>query len=258
MPRSLAVLLTVQLAGLVLAGPAAATPRAGERYIVDDRCVTIVGTSGGQASYRWREGNLRGSGNLPASMLTQPCDGASPNAEAPPAAEPMPPPVPAQRPQPGSVSGGGDAFAREILQAHNQVRCLHGAPPLVWHDGVAAYARQWVSRGRFEHSDSYKAPIGPLGENLYGSSELPSPTEAVRSWYGEVSDYRPEDPSGAAGHFTALIWKDVRYLGCARAGGNLFCNYWSGSRTADCTTPNMQGCYRTQVLPRTRTAAQCP
>ena len=146
------------------------------------------------------------------------------------------------------------AFAQDILRAHNQVRCLHGVAPLAWHAGVAAYARQ----GGFDHSDSYNAPIGPLGENLYGSSEVPTGAEAVQSWYSEVSDYRPEDPSGAAGHFTAMVWKGARYLGCARAGGNLFCNYWSGARTADCSTPNMQGCYRAQVLPRVRTSAQCP
>lgn len=150
------------------------------------------------------------------------------------------------------------AFAQDILRAHNQVRCLHGVPPLAWHAEVAAYARHWVRQGGFDHSDSYNAPIGPLGENLYGSSEVPMGAEAVQSWYSEVSDYQPEDPSGAAGHFTAMVWKGARYLGCARAGGHLFCNYWSGTRTADCSTPNMQGCYREQVLPRVRTPAQCP
>ena len=66
------------------------------------------------------------------------------------------------------------AFAQDILRAHNQVRCLHGVAPLAWHAGVAAYARHWVRQGGFDHSDSYNAPIGPLGENLYGSSEVPT------------------------------------------------------------------------------------
>lgn len=142
--------------------------------------------------------------------------------------------------------------------------CFNADPPQLGGRGgnrsryFAAYARHWVRQGGFDHSDSYNAPIGPLGENLYGSSEVPTGAEAVQSWYSEVSDYRPEDPSGAAGHFTAMVWKGARYLGCARAGGNLFCNYWSGTRTADCSTPNMQGCYRAQVLPRVRTPAQCP
>ncbi|WP_310460873.1 CAP domain-containing protein [Sphaerotilus sp.] len=244
------------LSGLAFACTAAAAPRAGERYVVDDRCVTLVRTGDGQASYRWREGNMSGSGTLPLSMLTESCDGAPAAAEVAPAAQ-APAPS-AQPPRATAGTAGNDAFARDILRAHNQVRCLHGAPPLAWHEGIAAYARNWVSRGGFAHSDAYNAPIGPLGENLYGSSEVPTGADAVRAWYGEVSGYRPGDPSGAAGHFTALIWKDVRYLGCARAGGNLFCNYWSGTKASDCTTPNMQGCYREQVLPRARTAAQCP
>jgi hypothetical protein len=242
------------LSGLAFTCSASAAPRVGERFMVDERCVTIVRTGDGQASYRWNEGNVRGSGTLPISMLTQGCDGAATPVERPPAVDTPVPPVPPLR----DAAAGNDAFAREILRAHNQVRCLHGAPPLAWHEGVAAYARNWVSRGRFAHSDAYNAPIGPLGENLYASSEVPGPAEAVQAWYGEVSRYRPAGPSGATGHFTALIWKDVRYLGCARAGGNLFCNYWSGTKASDCTTPNMQGCYREQVLPRVRTPEQCP
>jgi hypothetical protein len=54
-----------------------------------------------------------------------------------------------------------------------------------------------------------------------------------------------------------MIWKDAKYLGCGRANGAISCNYWSGTKKADCTVPNMAGCYSQQVQPRSSEAEAC-
>ena len=59
---------------------------------------------------------------------------------------------------------------------------------------------------------------GFYGENLYASTSSPANWSAVISaWAGEAPAYRSDNPylSGENGHFTQLIWKDTRYIGCA-------------------------------------------
>jgi hypothetical protein len=97
-----------------------------------------------------------------------------------------------------------------------------------------------------------------MGENLYWGSAQPSGTDAVKSWYSEVSSYKfGSEGLSANRHFTAMIWKDAKYLGCGRANWTISCNYWSGTKTYDCTVPNMDGCYSQQVRPRSRDAEAC-
>ena len=65
-------------------------------------------------------------------------------------------------------------------------------------------------------------------------------------------------PGGDQKQFdVAMIWKDAKYLGCGRANWTISCNYWSGTKTYDCTVPNMDGCYSQQVRPRSRDAEAC-
>jgi len=93
-----------------------------------------------------------------------------------------------------------------LLLRHNQLRCIHGAPPLVWNDAVAASAQAWADRGIFEHSpDSNKiaAPAGPAGENV-GTAEWDATGgdaqawtyfmgDIVEGWHDEVR-MRPSSP----------------------------------------------------------------
>ena len=249
------------LAVLATAPSPGAAQTAGAQYLVDGRCVTITEVRNGQVSYAWRAGNARGSGSLPAEMLGPRCTAAQPRAgrEAPPR------PPGDSSPAPGgpaaAVEAGdtnGARFAQEILQAHNFYRCLHGVPPLQWHAQVAEYAQAWVNRGVFKHSDSYHSPLGPMGENLYDSSHLQSGADAARAWYSESAGYAyGADGSRGSGHFTAMIWKDARYLGCGRAKGSISCNYWPGPQAQGCAVPNMGGCFAAQVPSPARDASDC-
>lgn len=148
----------------------------------------------------------------------------------------------------GSSSPGGPAGA--ILEAHNQARAEHCAEPLRWSSELASTARSWANRlaqanCSFRHSESTQ-----YGENLYfAAPTTPSTaTEAVASWVGERSRYDFGSPgfSGRTGHFTQVVWRGSRELGCASAqcnGGDLWvCNYDPPG--------NVRGQYRENVRPR--------
>jgi pathogenesis-related protein 1 len=72
------------------------------------------------------------------------------------------------------------------------------------------------------------------GENLFmGAAQYYGVTDAVAMWAREKSAYhgKPIEMSTlhAYGHYTQLVWKNTRRLGCAKAesGGNVIivCNY---------------------------------
>lgn len=158
----------------------------------------------------------------------------------------------------GEVAVDSGNWQRDMLDAHNHYRCLHGVPPLKWNDEVAAYAQGWANGGQFQHSDSYGVSTpGPLAENLATGQR--SAFEVVSDWYSEntAHDYASNGFNGATGHFSAMIWKEAAYLGCGRNRNLWTCNYWSGKTGMDCSTPNMGGCFAAQVLAPVQPAPGC-
>ena len=122
-------------------------------------------------------------------------------------------------------------FNQRLLAAHNIERAAVGVPPLQWNDRLAADARVWANQlavsGRFEHSPDEQGE-NPEGENLWaGTPRAFSPEAMVHLWVSEKSDYRPgvfpaNSRSGDVenvGHYTQLIWRSSRQVGCATAVG---------------------------------------
>jgi hypothetical protein len=115
---------------------------------------------------------------------------------------------------------------------------------------VAANAQAWADRGVFEHSQSYDIPppAGPAGENLAMGHD--TATAATDSWYSEVKDWAFDvgQPTGGGetGHFTAMVWKGAKKLGCGEFSSTKLwvCRYKAGD-TASGDTPNMQGAHPT-------------
>jgi hypothetical protein len=109
-----------------------------------------------------------------------------------------------------TISG---AYARsvseEVLQLHNQYRAKHHAPALAWDETLAIYAKRYASQCLFKHSH------GRYGENI--AAGYPSVADAVRAWYGEYKNYSYAKPGFAmnTGHFTQLVWRSSKKLGCA-------------------------------------------
>ena len=123
------------------------------------------------------------------------------------------------------------SLPREIVAAHNFERKRVGAPALVWSERLAAYAQQWadtlLSQRRFHHR-----PNHVYGENLYEISGAPaSASEVVRAWADEGRDfnYRANACRGMCGHYTQIVWRDTRRVGCAVARNSIqeiwVCNY---------------------------------
>ena len=101
------------------------------------------------------------------------------------------------------------------LAAHNRYRKLHGVPPVVWSEKVAASARAYAETCPSGHSGS------GYGENLAWASYDMSPSGVVKMWYDEESlyDYTNPGVTSGAGHFTQIIWKGTTKIGCASVTG---------------------------------------
>jgi pathogenesis-related protein 1 len=120
---------------------------------------------------------------------------------------------------------------REVLAAHNRWRTRVGVPPLVWSEALAQSSARWAAQldqggqCRMEHSD---AP--DLGENLYWASPIRwstglttqqeiRPSFVVDVWGRESADFQVEvntcNPGRACGHYTQIVWRSTREVGCA-------------------------------------------
>jgi uncharacterized protein YkwD len=103
--------------------------------------------------------------------------------------------------------------------------------PLEWSADVAKTAQAWAnelarSGCKLRHSST------PLGENLAaGTTGTIPPERAVELWYDESKgyDYSKTKFTMGAGHFTQVVWKGSRHVGCGTATCNdkqiWVCNY---------------------------------
>jgi hypothetical protein len=127
---------------------------------------------------------------------------------------------------------------REIFDAHNRWRQQWGVPPLQWNSALAEraqnYATHLASTGTFEHGDT-----AGVGQNLWeGTSGYYSGTQMIEDWGSEANWYHDGSFPNVSttgdwrkgGHFTQLIWRNTREVGCglSRGGGNdvLVCDYY--------------------------------
>ncbi|XP_017022128.1 Golgi-associated plant pathogenesis-related protein 1 isoform X1 [Drosophila kikkawai] len=141
-------------------------------------------------------------------------------------------------------------FEREVLDAHNKYRAMHGAKPLTLNPKLNQLATEWakylLARNCMQHR-----PNSGYGENIYmASGGNLGGADAVRSWYEEVSEYQWHSPSFQfnTGHFTQVVWKGSIELGVgfAKRGSTIFvvCNYNPPG--------NYNNMFRENVAPRSR------
>uniref|UniRef100_A0A0K0G1S8 CAP domain-containing protein (inferred by orthology to a human protein) n=1 Tax=Strongyloides venezuelensis TaxID=75913 RepID=A0A0K0G1S8_STRVS len=108
---------------------------------------------------------------------------------------------------------------KEYLDQTNEYRRLHGSPDLTnsqkLEDLAQAYAEKLANEmsGQLIHD-----PNSPYGENL---AYLPSTmiNDPVKLWYDEVKNYDFSNPgfSMNTGHFTQLVWKNTKEMGCVNS-----------------------------------------
>ena len=144
----------------------------------------------------------------------------------------------------------------DLLTRHNLYRAKHSAPNLERNsqleDIAQAYSEKLVTLGYLVHS-SNTLNGNYIGENLYfGYNAGYLGTKPVDAWYDEIKDYdfaKSEFTSGT-GHFTQVVWKNSKQVGCGVACGSndycyVTCNYYPGG--------NYLGQFKTNVLPLTET-----
>lgn len=157
--------------------------------------------------------------------------------------------APAKNRGSGSARSSGDApppdFA-PLLEAHNQLRDDHCAPPLSWSAELADVAQSWADKlGKsgcgLEHNNT------SYGENIAAGTAPFGPEDAARIWYREIDHYAfgGSGFSMRTGHFTQLVWVGSERMGCGKTsckGLELWvCNYDPPG--------NVKGRYEENVLP---------
>lgn len=112
--------------------------------------------------------------------------------------------------------------AAEMLAVHNRARRAVGVPDLHWSARVAGVARRWASHLQAEGCPMRHSGNPDYGENLaWISGRRMRATEAAELWLGEARDYdRAANacaPGRICGHYTQMVWRSTRSLGCAAA-----------------------------------------
>ncbi|RKP32812.1 PR-1-like protein, partial [Metschnikowia bicuspidata] len=103
----------------------------------------------------------------------------------------------------------------EVLNTHNEKRALHGVDPLKWSTSLAQFAADYAASDfRCENAELIHSD-GSYGENL--ALGYVGGHEPVRAWYDEIKAYNWSNPgfSMKTAHFTQVIWKDTKEVGCA-------------------------------------------
>ena len=127
-----------------------------------------------------------------------------------------------------------DTFYTALVNRHNTLRKKHSAGKLTKLAAIAKLAQTTVnnckSKGTLIHSGtSYNGQW--MGQNLYVSGGVPSGADVANSWYSENVNYNyntgKTKNNGVIGHFTQLVWKSSKNIGCAVAVGT-----WSGYKNS--------------------------
>jgi uncharacterized protein YkwD len=119
----------------------------------------------------------------------------------------------------GTACAQSQSLPGGMLQAHNSIRRGLSLPALAWSDRLAARAQQWAEtllvKNQFLHT-----PKPLYGQNLFEiTGAHASPAQVVREWASESRsyDYRSNRCNGTCGHYTQIVWRDTREVGCGVA-----------------------------------------
>ena len=123
-----------------------------------------------------------------------------------------------------------------LVAAHDRWRAEAGVPGVRWSASLGTAAQQWADHLAQDDGCTLRhAPrstLGDTGENLYWASAIRwsngrreaqniDPPKVVDSWGSEKRDYDAATnrcaPGKACGHYTQVVWRDSREIGCAMA-----------------------------------------
>jgi pathogenesis-related protein 1 len=119
---------------------------------------------------------------------------------------------------PGQATAGSWT-PQEMVAAHNLYRTQVGVPSLHWSGSLAARAQQWANT-LIQRRTFAPRRDGLFGENLYEVvNGRATPAEVLKAWVSEKANYRYDSNSCSArcGHYTQVIWRDTKEVGCGVA-----------------------------------------
>jgi pathogenesis-related protein 1 len=129
-----------------------------------------------------------------------------------------------------------DQDMRDVLNLHNRERAELKVQPLTWSDSLAAQAQAYADHlttlgivcSPPPQGCKPEPPHGAANENIALGVTLPaelgvnSPAEFAQMWADEKVKYNAGQRSGTGiGHYTAMVWKDTREVGCGFALGTV-------------------------------------
>lgn len=128
---------------------------------------------------------------------------------------------------------------QQLLVLHNTYRADVGVGPVVWSEKIAIYAQQWADHLASTHCSMEHRPRSgtwtqEYGENLFmGTAGYYDVSDAVTAWDSEKKDHHGDIITAAnysaTGHYTQIVWRNTRQIGCASAVCNdniiIVCNY---------------------------------
>jgi hypothetical protein len=134
----------------------------------------------------------------------------------------------------GTASGPVPPEWAEMLQAHNDRRRLHCVPELTWNAQLAREAQDYANKCILgTHGSDGENMADAWATVIVGGKEQPKlPAKTDRqafedTWYCEIKNYDFKNPVfrggftrncvDVNGHFTQVMWKDTRELGCGKA-----------------------------------------
>lgn len=142
-------------------------------------------------------------------------------------------------------TGRLDNLSDRVLAAHNRERSQLDVPALQWDENLARDAAAWAVHlkrlGYLEHVEADPRDPDPQGENLWAGTAGHYGVESmVGLWIDEKRHFKPGIfPANSrtgnladVGHYTQLMWRSSRKVGCALARGPadefLVCRYSEG------------------------------
>lgn len=133
----------------------------------------------------------------------------------------------------------GPTFQSAIVRMHDVERAQVGVGPIEWDEGLARDAAEWAAHLADEndlvHWIEENDGDNEQGENLWmGTRGGYSLAQMVGGWSEEKVPLRRmaswEDDYETVGHYTQMVWRDTRKVGCAvssnRENEILVCRYW--------------------------------
>ena len=139
------------------------------------------------------------------------------------------------RSQNASVVYNDSAFVSAIVQQHNTYRNALQLPPLDWSPELAKDALAWAQHlATIDEGQHDRSIVGKEGENLWwGTAGAFTVADMVGFWGKEKAAFRygvfPDCGKGMIGHYTQMIWRNTRSVGCALASNGhtdyLVCRY---------------------------------